>query len=53
MKYYNQAIDRLPNGIPVNVILAPMEGDPFAASAFWQLAQATRGAFLAPSRDWP
>ena len=53
LKFFNQALDRLPNGIPVNVILAPMEGDPMAAAAFWQLAQATRGAFLAPARDWP
>jgi hypothetical protein len=30
-----------------------MEGDPMAASAFWKLAIATRGAFLAPSKDWP
>ena len=53
LKYYNQALRVLPDGIPVNVILAPMEGDPMAASAFWKLAVATRGAFLAPSRDWP
>ena len=53
LKLFNQALGRLPNGIPVNVILAPMEGDPMAAAAFWQLAQATRGAFLAPARDWP
>jgi hypothetical protein len=53
LKYYNQALRVLPEGIPVNVILAPMEGDPMAASAFWKLAVATRGAFLAPSRDWP
>jgi len=53
LKYYNQAIRNLPKGIPVNVILEPMEGDPMAASAFWQLAIATRGAFLAPARDWP
>jgi von Willebrand factor type A domain len=52
-KYFNQAIDRLPDGIPVNVILLPMEGDPIAASAFWQLARVTRGTLLAPSRDWP
>lgn len=53
MKYFNQALAALPRGIPVNVILAPMEGDPMAASAFWQLAIATRGAFLSPSKDWP
>ncbi|MBK9468116.1 MAG: VWA domain-containing protein [Gammaproteobacteria bacterium] len=53
LKYFNQALNSLPDGIPVNVILAPMEGDPMAASAFWQLAMATRGAFLAPASDWP
>ena len=52
-KLFNQALNRLPKGIPVNVILEPMEGDPMAASAFWQLAQATRGSFLAPASDWP
>ncbi len=52
-KLYRQAIKRLPQGVPVNIILAPMEGDPMAASEFWQLAQATRGAFMSPSRDWP
>jgi hypothetical protein len=37
----------------VNVILLPMEGDPMAASAFWRLAQLTRGSFLSPAEDWP
>lgn len=53
LKLFNQALSSLPNGIPVNVILEPMEGDPMAASAFWRLAQSTRGAFLAPATDWP
>jgi hypothetical protein len=52
-RLFNQSLAKLPQGVPVNVILLPMEGDPMAASAFWQLAQATRGAFLAPARDWP
>ncbi|AQA16974.1 hypothetical protein BST95_00795 [Halioglobus japonicus] len=51
--HYQRAIQQLPAGVPVNVILAPMEGDPAAASAFWQLAQNTRGSFLSPSKDWP
>ena len=38
---------------PVNVILFPMEGDPFAAPSYWQLAQTTGGSFLAPPKDWP
>jgi hypothetical protein len=52
-KLYRQAVRQLPRGVPINVILAPMEGDPMAASEFWQLAQASRGSFLAPSKDWP
>ncbi len=39
--------------IPINTILLPLEGDPLAASAYWQLARITQGAFLTPSDDWP
>jgi hypothetical protein len=53
VKLFNRAFEVLPEGIPVNVILAPMEGDPMAAAAFWQLAQATNGSFISPSKDWP
>jgi len=52
-KLYRQAIRQLPQNVPVNVILAPMEGDPMAASEFWQLAQVSRGSFMSPSADWP
>ena len=52
-RLYREAIRSLPGNIPVNIILFPMEGDPMAASEFWQLAQATRGSFMSPSRDWP
>lgn len=50
---FKRAVKVLPKDVPVNVILAPMEGDPFAASEFWKLAMETHGSFLAPSRDWP
>lgn len=53
LRLFESALDVLPRNVPVNVILLPMEGDPMAASALWQLAQITRGAFLAPARDWP
>ena len=53
LKLFNEAVRRLPSGVPVNIIFYPMEGDPFAASAFWQLAKETRGSFFCPSRDWP
>jgi hypothetical protein len=53
MKLFQRAINQLPRSIPVNIILEPLEGDPMAASAFWQLAQMTSGAFMSPSKDWP
>ncbi|MEH6587268.1 MAG: VWA domain-containing protein [Halioglobus sp.] len=52
-KLYRQAIRQLPSGVPVNIILAPLEGDPMAASEFWQLAQVSQGSLLSPSKDWP
>jgi hypothetical protein len=53
LRYFDRALAALPRGIPVNVILLPMEGDPLAASAFWRMAQASRGSFLSPAEDWP
>jgi hypothetical protein len=53
MRLFQRAMGQIPQSIPVNVILAPMEGDPMAASAFWQLAQRTSGSFLSPAEDWP
>ncbi|MCF7981170.1 MAG: hypothetical protein K9K86_04245 [Pseudomonadales bacterium] len=53
IKLFKQARDELPKGIPVNVILMPLEGDPMAASSYWKLAIETGGSFLSPSRDWP
>jgi hypothetical protein len=52
-RLFRQAVRQLPANVPVNIILAPMEGDPMAASEFWQLAQSTRGSFMSPSSDWP
>lgn len=53
MRYFDQAMDELPEDISVNTILFPMEGDPFAASAFWKLTMKTKGSMLSPSKDWP
>ncbi|TQV84635.1 VWA domain-containing protein [Exilibacterium tricleocarpae] len=53
LRLFDQAVKILPRSIPVNVILAPMEGDPLAAAKFWRLAQISRGSFLSPSEDWP
>jgi len=53
LKLFSDAIKKLPAGTAVNVILAPMEGDPEAAKSFWALAQLTQGAFMSPAEDWP
>lgn len=53
MRYFDQAMDELPEGIPVNTILFPMEGDPFAASSFWKLTMKSEGSMISPSKDWP
>jgi hypothetical protein len=53
LQHLQAAARVLPSGIPVNTVLLPMEGDAYAAAAFWKLAQDTRGSFLTPARDWP
>jgi hypothetical protein len=53
LKLFAKAVNQLPRSIPINIILAPMEGDTMAASEFWKLAQATSGTLLSPSKDWP
>jgi hypothetical protein len=50
---FNDAIEYLPSGVPLNVILYPMEGDPLAPVLFWRLAAMTKGSFFCPSKDWP
>lgn len=52
-RLFNKAIDVLASDIPVNTMLLPLEGDPYAAGAFWYLAYASRGSFITPARDWP
>jgi hypothetical protein len=53
LELFEDAVEYLPNRVPVNVILLPLEGDPSATAAYWQLAQMTKGSFLSPARDWP
>ncbi len=48
-----QAAREVPSGIPVNIMLFPMEGDYAAPIEFWKLAYRTRGSFMSISKDWP
>ena len=50
---FARAVNQVPRNVPVNVLLAPLEGDPEAAYAFWRLAMNSDGSFLIPSEDWP
>jgi hypothetical protein len=53
LKHFERAVAKVPSGVPVSVILLPMEGDPLAPAAFWTLARRSHGVFLMPARDWP
>ncbi len=53
LKFFERAIRTLPRKLPISIILLPMEGDPAAPSAFWNLAKATGGSIISPSKDWP
>ena len=52
-RLFKQAIKRLPENIPLNIILFPVEGDPLAAAHFWKLAIDSAGSLITPTRDWP
>jgi hypothetical protein len=51
--HFERAMREAPFNVPVNVILYPMEGDPFAVVAYWTLALRSGGSMMAPSKDWP
>lgn len=53
VRLFNNAVKLLPRGVPVNPILLPLEGDPQASSAYWELAVASGGTYMSPSADWP
>ena len=50
---FGEASKEWPVGIPINVIMFPLEGDLYAAASYWNLAYSTGGTFMSPSDDWP
>ena len=52
-RLFEDAVDLLPRGVTMNVILLPLEGDLFASAAYWLLAVSTGGTYMSPSEDWP
>jgi hypothetical protein len=53
VELFHEATKHFPPKAPINVIMFPLEGDPIASAAFWDLSQSTSGAYLVPSKDWP
>ena len=53
VRLFSDAIRLWPAGVPVNVIMFPMEGDWQASAAYWILSANTGGTYMSPSRDWP
>ncbi|HEX5418644.1 MAG TPA: M56 family metallopeptidase [Gammaproteobacteria bacterium] len=49
LEIFDDAAGAAPQGVPVNVILMPMENEPAAAPAYWVLALRTGGALFAPA----
>jgi hypothetical protein len=53
VRFFDEAVRQLPEHVPVDSILLPMQGDSEAAHRFWTLARASDGTLLMPARDWP
>jgi len=53
MRLFDESVGQLPDGVPVDSILLPMQGDLQAAHRFWNMARLTKGTLLTPSKDWP
>jgi len=50
---FDDAMRELPRGVPVNILLYPLEGDFDAPFLYWSLAFSSGGSMISVSRDWP
>ncbi|MDQ6970862.1 MAG: VWA domain-containing protein [Mariprofundus sp.] len=55
VKLFRQSVNETApkNGLIVNVILLPIEGDPLAAPEYWAWSAATGGLLISPAMSWP
>ena len=53
LRFHYEAEALIPSGVPVNILLYPMEGDYEASIAYWLMAYRTGGSFMSISKDWP
>ena len=52
-RVFDEARRALPDNVPIDVILLPLQGDLPAAHRYWSLAVSTGGTFIVPGPDWP
>ncbi len=52
-RLFSNAVRQLPGGVPVNVLLYPLEGDYDSPILYWTLAFESGGSMISVSRDWP
>ncbi len=52
-RLFDEAVRQLPEHVPIDSVLLPMQGDSEAAHRFWHLARTSDGSLLMPARDWP
>ncbi|MEJ0099668.1 MAG: vWA domain-containing protein [Pseudomonadota bacterium] len=52
-RLFDEAQRALPTGVPIDVILLPMQGDLPAPHRFWTMARESGGSFMMPAADWP
>ena len=53
VRLFSDAVRELPGGVPINILLYPLEGDYEAPILYWVLAFDTGGSMISVSRDWP
>lgn len=52
-RLFVETVGRAPKGVRYNIILLPIDGDPFAPSMYWDWSRVTGGTFLSPASEWP
>ena len=53
VRLLNDIINSYKERTPVNIILLPLEGDSYAAGAFWQWTAKSDGLLISPESSWP
>ncbi|HVW70372.1 MAG TPA: hypothetical protein VHB68_15450 [Steroidobacteraceae bacterium] len=52
-RLFDEAVGQLPERVPVDSVLLPMQGDSQAPHRFWHLARTSDGSLIMPAKDWP